>query len=69
MRRAVVVARAFLVWAVAATAATAVAYSLAGYGFGWRGLTVMTGSMEPTIHIGDVVVAGTARRTPSSPDR
>ena len=63
MRRALVVARTFLVWAVAGMAATAVAYSLAGYALGWRGLTIMSGSMEPTMHVGDVVVAGTVPAT------
>lgn len=55
--------------AVAATSATLVAYAVVGFGvavaaivtlpaaFGYTSLTVLSGSMAPTLHTGDIVVA------------
>ena len=57
MIRALRTVRRFTVWLVVGLAATAVAYVALGYVLGWRALTVMSGSMEPAIGVGDVVVA------------
>jgi signal peptidase len=50
-------ARTFALWLVLGVAAASLAYVATGYLFGWRALTVMSGSMEPAIGVGDVVVA------------
>jgi signal peptidase I len=49
--------RSFALWLVFGVAAASLAYVAAGYLFGWRALTVMSGSMEPAIGVGDVVIA------------
>lgn len=59
-RRSFVVARgigSFLAWTVAGLAGGVALALLIPLAFNARPLTVMSGSMEPTIHTGDVVVA------------
>jgi signal peptidase I len=59
--------RTFVLWAVVGVTAFALAYVAAGYVLGWRGLTVMSGSMEPTLHVGDVVIAHSTRADHAQP--
>ena len=51
--------RAFLllVWTVGGFAGTIAVCLLVSLAFGWRGYTVLSGSMEPAIAAGDVVIA------------
>jgi signal peptidase I len=46
----------FVVWALLGVLGGAFLSVSIPYLFGYRSLTVMSGSMEPTIHVGDVVV-------------
>jgi signal peptidase len=57
VRRRLVFARTFALWMVLGTAGASLLYVAMGYPFGWRALTVMSGSMEPAIRTGDVIVA------------
>lgn len=56
MRRRAALVRTFVLWAAATTGIAALLAIAAGYGLGWRALTVMSGSMEPTVSTGDVVI-------------
>jgi signal peptidase len=50
------VALALAGWALTGAAIAIIAAALAPQAFGWKSLTILTGSMEPTIGTGDVVV-------------
>jgi signal peptidase len=49
--------RTLALWIVVGTAVSSLAYVATGYLLGWRALTVVSGSMEPALNVGDVVVA------------
>jgi signal peptidase I len=49
--------KTLVLWIVVGTAAASLAYVVTGYLLGWRALTVVSGSMEPALNVGDVVVA------------
>lgn len=57
MRRRVSFAKTLVLWTVVGTSATSLACVASAYIFGWRALTVMSGSMEPAVATGDVVVS------------
>jgi signal peptidase len=57
VRRRLTLARTFLLWTLVGTTAASLVYVAAGYVFGWRALTVVSGSMEPAVSVGDVVVS------------
>jgi signal peptidase len=57
VRRRLGFSRAFVLCALLGATSVTLGYVAAGYAFGWRALTVMSGSMEPAVGVGDVVIA------------
>jgi signal peptidase I len=57
VRRRLAFVRTFVLWMMLGLTAASLVYMAAGYLLGWRALTVVSGSMEPALNVGDVVVA------------
>jgi signal peptidase I len=57
VRRRVAFVRTLVLWMMLGVTVASLAYVGAGYLLGWRALTVVSGSMEPALNVGDVVVA------------
>jgi signal peptidase I len=50
-------ARTLVLWTLLGVTASSLVYVAAGYLLGWRALTVVSGSMEPALNVGDVVIS------------
>jgi signal peptidase I len=57
VRHRLAFARTLVLWMMLGLTASSLAYVATGYLLGWRALTVVSGSMEPALNVGDVVVA------------